>query len=165
MELCLIWAQARNRAIGRDGTLPWHSPEDLRHFKALTAGCPVVMGRKTWDSLPFKPLPGRRNLVVSRTPGLKLEGAEVHGSLPAALGAAFDPSMARVFVIGGQALYESAIEWAKRLFVTRVLVDVPQADAFAPEIDEGEFELVAQSQQSQTEPKLVFEEYARRHRA
>ena len=84
LPLCMIAALAENRVIGRDNQLPWHLPADLRHFKALTLGKPVIMGRKTWDSLG-RPLPGRLNLVVSRQAGLQLPGAEVFADLTAAL--------------------------------------------------------------------------------
>ncbi len=79
MNLGLVWAQSTSGVIGRDGGIPWHVPEDMAHFKQLTAGCTVVMGRRTWESLParFRPLPGRRNVVLTRQSGYRAEGAEV----------------------------------------------------------------------------------------
>lgn len=161
MEICLIWAQARNRAIGKNGTLPWHAPADLRHFKATTNGFPVIMGRRTWESLPFKPLPGRQNFVVSRRP--VEAGAVGCASLQDALALAGTAHPGKVFVIGGQALYEQAIQVADLLYVTQVDTEVPDADAFGPIIDENRFELVLQQAGAETEsPRLLFETYARR---
>lgn len=138
MEIALVWAQARGTdgrgAIGRGGTMPWHLPEDLAHFKRSTAGDPVVMGRRTWESLPerFRPLPGRENLVVSRDAAYAAPGAAVHPSLEAALAAA--EGAARVCVIGGGQLYREAMPVATELIVTRIELDVLDADTFAPEI-------------------------------
>ena len=111
-ELVLIAAMARGRVIGREGRLPWHLPEDLAHFRAATRGHAVVMGRKTWDSLParFRPLPGRRNLVVTRNPAWHAEGADVAQSLDEALARVSGDD--RVFVIGGAELYATALPLA-----------------------------------------------------
>jgi dihydrofolate reductase len=129
--LTLVVARARNGTIGRNNTLPWRLPEDLAHFKRTTLGAPIIMGRKTWDSIG-RPLPGRRNIVVSRNPALKLEGAEVVGSLEAAqllcIGAE------QVFLIGGAQLYAEALPSADRLVVTEIDADV-EGDAFFPTID------------------------------
>ena len=139
LDISLVWAQARDGAIGRDGTMPWHLPEDLAHFKAVTLGGPVLMGRCTWESLPerFRPLPGRENFVVSRQPGFVAEGAVVVGSLDAALAAAANGGGGRVSVIGGGQLYRAAMPAATELIVTRIDLDVPDADTFAPEIGPG----------------------------
>ena len=111
----LIAAVARNGGIGRDNELLWRLPEDMARFKALTMGRPVIMGRKTWDSLPpkFRPLPGRRNLVLSRDSSLQLEGAEVFGTLTDALAACADST--ELFVIGGAQIYAEALPLADRL--------------------------------------------------
>jgi dihydrofolate reductase len=129
----LVVAHARNRVIGRDGDLPWHLPGDLRHFRELTAGGTVVMGRKTYESIPdrFRPLPGRRNLVLSRTPGLALEGAEVFGTLEEALAACEGEEC---FVIGGGATYEQALALADRVYATEVDAEVA-GDTHFPELD------------------------------
>ncbi|WP_432523790.1 dihydrofolate reductase [Kineococcus sp. SYSU DK006] len=126
----LVWAQSANGVIGVDGRLPWHVPEDLAHFSALTSGTTVVMGRATWESLPprFRPLPQRRNVVLSRTPGYRAEGAEVCGDLAAALASA-----PRVWVVGGRAVYEAALPHADRLEVTEVDL-VVDGDTAAPAI-------------------------------
>lgn len=130
-EIIVLVAVARNRVIGRDNQLPWHLPEDLQHFKALTVGHTVLMGRKTWESLPprFRPLPGRRNLVVSRQAGYAADGAEVAHSLPEALRLAATAD--KVFVIGGADIYAQALALADTLEITEVDLD-PPGDAFFP---------------------------------
>ena len=118
--LSLIAAVARNGAIGNNNDLVFRDPVDQKHFRAVTMGCPVIMGRKTWESLPerFRPLPGRRNVVVSRQPTLNVSGAELANSLDAALAATADAL--QVFVIGGGALYAEALPRADRLVLTEV---------------------------------------------
>ena len=130
--LILIAAVAQNRAIGLNNQLLWHLPEDLAHFKTVTAGHTVLMGRKTWDSLPprFRPLPGRRNLVLSRQADYCPAGAEVATSLLAALDLAEQDDA--VFVIGGATLYAQALPLAERLILTEV-EDAPPADSYFPE--------------------------------
>ena len=132
--LGLIWAQSTTGVIGLGGHLPWHLPEDLTHFRQVTDGHPVVMGRATWASLPerFRPLPGRANLVLSRDPAFVAPGARVAGSLDAALATLHDE--AQVWVIGGAAVYVAALPTADRLEVTEVEVDTV-GDAFAPAVD------------------------------
>src|SRR3954469_22498852 len=132
MKLALIYARARNGVIGKDGGLPWHLPEDLAHFKRVTMGCPVIMGRKTWDSLPpkFRPLPGRANMVVTRDPQWKAPGAERAASLPQALHLAADQPQA--WVIGGAQIYAQALSLADRVEITGVDADF-EGDAFAPD--------------------------------
>ncbi|WPB57951.1 dihydrofolate reductase [Xylophilus sp. GOD-11R] len=127
----LIFARAANGVIGRDNALPWHLPEDMAHFRALTRGCPVVMGRKTWDSLPerFRPLPGRRNIVVTRQAGWAATGAEAAGGLRAAL--ALCDGAADVWVIGGAQIYAEALPFADGVEVTEIHRDF-DGDAFAP---------------------------------
>ena len=137
-ELVLIAAVARNGVIGRDGGLVFQEPADQRHFRQATLGCPVIMGRKTWDSLPprFRPLPGRRNIVVSHNPGLAAIGAEVTADLPAALAAAADAP--RVFVMGGAQLYAQALPLAQRLMLTEVDAELP-GDVHFPAWDRSQF--------------------------
>jgi dihydrofolate reductase len=133
-RLTLIAAVARNGVIGRDNQLPWRLPEDLMRFKAVTAGNGVVMGRKTWESLPesFRPLPGRRNIVVSRNPDYVAEGATVVDSVAAALGIAADTN--EVFVIGGAELYAQALPLADCLQLTEIDADF-EGDARFPDFD------------------------------
>ncbi len=132
MKLHLIWAQARNGVIGKGGTLPWHLPEDMAHFKAKTAGCPVIMGRKTWDSLPakFRPLPGRRNIVLTRSSGWHEAGAESFSSLDAALRQC--AQVDTVWVIGGAEIYRQALPLADLAEVTEIDADF-DGNAHAPE--------------------------------
>ncbi|HQR04180.1 MAG: dihydrofolate reductase [Proteobacteria bacterium] len=133
MPLALIAAVARNGAIGKDNQLLWRIPEDLRFFKSTTLDATVIMGRKTWESLPaqFRPLPRRRNIVVSRQAGYAAPGADVAASLERALEMAADAS---VFVIGGAELYALALPRAERLILTEVDL-APDADAFFPDFD------------------------------
>lgn len=134
-ELCLIVAMTPERVIGVNNTLPWHLPRDLQHFKNTTMGCPVIMGRKTWDSIG-RPLPGRLNVVVSRQPDLQLEGATVVHSLDEAIGRLKDQD--RVFVIGGANIYQQALPLASRLFLTEVDTSV-DGDAWFPQTDDSEW--------------------------
>ena len=135
VSLALIAAVADNRVIGCDNRLPWHLPADLRQFKALTLGKPIIMGRKTWDSLG-RPLPGRLNIVVSRQQGLQLAGAEVFDTLHAALQRAEQWAQAQgvteLMLIGGGELYAQALPFAQQLYLTRVHTS-PDGDAFFPE--------------------------------
>lgn len=130
-RLTLIAAVARNGVIGRDNAIPWRIPGDLPRFKRITLGHPVIMGRRTWESLG-RPLPGRRNLVISRTPGLALAGAEVFASLAQALAACADAT--EVFVIGGTEAYREALPRAQRLLLTEIDADV-DGDAHFPRFD------------------------------
>ena len=131
MKLNLILARARNGVIGKQNALPWHLPEDMAHFKRTTLGCPVIMGRKTWDSLPvkFRPLPGRLNVVVTRQPDWSAEGAVVVNSLEAACAAC--PIESTAWVIGGAELYAQALALASSAVVTELDADF-EGDAFAP---------------------------------
>ena len=135
MILGAIWAQGRERAIGKNGALPWRLPEDLALFRRVTSGHPVIMGRKTWDSLParFRPLPGRTNIVLSRSPSFAAEGATIARSLDEACDRLNSAELG--WVIGGADIYAQAIRIAGILVVTDVDINVDGADAFAPEID------------------------------
>lgn len=139
VQLALIAAVARNRVIGRDNDLVFRDPADQRHFREATLGCPVVMGRRTWQSLParFRPLPGRRNLVVSRDAHFDAPGAEVTTSLQAALDRLRDAP--RVFVIGGGQLYAQALPLAQRLVLTEIDADL-DGDSHFPEWDRSQFD-------------------------
>ena len=130
----LVWAEARGGVIGADGGMPWHVPEDLAHFKQVTAGAPVIMGRKTWESLPerFRPLPGRRNIVVTRSDDWAHDGVDTAASLDDALRRAEVDAPDRIWVIGGGGLFREAIGRADRLEVTELDLDV-DGDTFAPD--------------------------------
>ncbi|WP_105034385.1 dihydrofolate reductase [Cryobacterium aureum] len=129
MTLGLIWAQTREGVIGANGVMPWHLPEDLAHFRAVTSGSAVIMGRRTWDSLPerFRPLPGRQNIVITRQQGWAAEGASVAHTLEDAL--AITSSV--VWVIGGAEIYRLALPFAGILEVTEIDADIP-GDTHAP---------------------------------
>jgi dihydrofolate reductase len=190
MKLGLIYARARNGAIGLHGQLPWHLPEDLAHFKAITTGCPVIMGRKTWDSLPsrFRPLPGRRNLVVTRQAAWQAEGAERAGSVAAAIAIAIaatpassapkagsGPGMAalptdtagsvgapdRAWVIGGAELYALAEPLADVAEVTWIDQDF-EGDAFAPTLGPAWREVARTDHRSASGLPYAFVRYERR---
>jgi dihydrofolate reductase len=147
VTLGLVWAQTPTGVIGRDGALPWRLPEDLAHFREVTDGHPVVMGRATWLSLPdrFRPLPGRLNVVLSRDPAFVASGARVAASLEAALAVAHDEAASaggEVWVMGGAAVYSAALPLADVLEITEVDVDV-RGDAFAPDVDPDGWRTIA----------------------
>ena len=133
----LIVASGRNGAIGRKGELIWHISDDLKRFKSLTTGYPVIMGRKTWESLPKKPLPGRRNIVVTSNPDYVAEGAEVVNEPVQALNITYGESP---FIIGGGEIYRTLMPFATRLHLTYVDEDAPDADTRL-DIDSSEWEL------------------------
>ena len=134
-RISVIAALARNRVIGIENRLPWRLPEDLAHFKALTLGHPILMGRKTFESLG-RPLPGRTNVVITRNPDYRPEGCLVADSIPAAIALCGEAD--EVFFIGGAELYAQAIPFADRLYLTEVDVDAT-GDAWFPDYDRGAF--------------------------
>ncbi len=140
--------------------MPWHLPEDLAHFKRVTLGAPVVMGRRTWESLPerFRPLPGRENIVVTRDAALVAPGARVVRSTADAFAAAGE----KIWVIGGGELYRAALPLATELVITRIDMTVPDADTFAPELS-SDWQLVDPGEPlvSQTGLGYRFERYLR----
>ena len=141
MQINLIWAQAHNRVIGNKGSMPWHLPEDLAHLKRSTMGSPVIMGRKTWDSIPlrFRPLQGRTNVVITRQSDWREDGALPANNMLEALSICehmsviLDPSPEQVWVIGGAQIYAQALPLAKRIIVTEIDADF-EGDAFAPQL-------------------------------
>jgi dihydrofolate reductase len=138
-ELILIAAMDRQRGIGKGNALLWHLPQDLQHFKRTTLGCPVIMGRKTWDSIG-RPLPGRRNIVITRNPAWAAAGAQPAASLEAALSlVGHEP---KVFVIGGAQIYAQALPQAHTLVLTEVDTQC-DADAFFPAWNAQEFKEVS----------------------
>ncbi|GAB2656516.1 dihydrofolate reductase [Prescottella soli] len=146
----LIWGQTTAGVIGRDNTIPWRVPEDMAHFKDTTMGHPVVMGRLTWDSLPsrFRPLPGRRNIVVTRQDGWAADGVETAHGVEQALSLAGDTA----WVIGGSQIYTAAMPFADLLSVTEIDAEI-EGDAFAPTIgdewvvgDEGDWHISEKSE-------------------
>ena len=139
-SLVLVVARARNGVIGRDGDLPWRLRSDLQRFKAITVGKPCIMGRKTWESLPLKPLPGRLNLVLSKDESFEAKGALVCTTLDEAVEIARETAQEdevdEICVIGGVALFAAALPRAKRLYVTEVEAE-PEGDAVFPAFDEA----------------------------
>ena len=141
--IALVVAHSANRVIGRDGALPWRLPTDLRRFRELTTGHAVVMGRRTYESLPerFRPLPDRRNIVLSTRAGFEAPGAEVFGDLEAALGACDRDC----FVIGGAITYSQALPRAARVYATQVAGEIA-GDAVFPELPAADWRCVDRSE-------------------
>jgi dihydrofolate reductase len=159
LPLSLIAALAQNRVIGIDNRMPWHLPGDFKYFKATTLGKPIIMGRKTWDSLG-RPLPGRLNLVVSRQTDLQLEGAEVYPTLDAAIARAeawaLEQGATEVMLIGGAQLYELGLAQADRLYLTRVAL-TPQGDAWFPAFDEALWQRVSTVENPAVDDKPAYD--------
>ncbi len=163
--VALVAAVARNGAIGRANDLLWRDAQDLAHFRALTLGSPVLMGRRTWDSLParWRPLPGRRNLVLTRNPQWRADGAEAAASLPAAL--ARLAGVPRVFVIGGAQLYALALPLADELHLTEIDADF-EGDTHFPPWPRAEFDEIARAPQRAADgTRFAFVHYRRRQPA
>ncbi|MBL0625216.1 type 3 dihydrofolate reductase [Aeromonas jandaei] len=135
MKISMIAAMAHDRVIGKDNQMPWHMPADLAHFKRVTLGKPVLMGRKTFESIG-RPLPGRRNLVISRNPDYQADGIEVVGSVEAALALLTDNEVAEVMVIGGGHLYAELLPKADCLYLTRIELEVEGDTRFPAFADE-----------------------------
>ena len=165
MIVSLIAALASNRAIGKDNALLWQLPEDLRHFRETTRGKPVIMGRKTWESLPdpFRPLPGRHNIVVSRDPAYQASGATLAGSLDDALRqAAAQTNAEEVFVIGGEQLYRQALPLADRLYLTEIEQNFA-GDVFFPDVQPHDWEeILRQPGQASSGLRFAFVVYLRK---
>ena len=144
MKLSLVVAAAENGVIGRDGDLPWRLPADLRRFRALTTGHHILMGRKTWESLPGL-LPERRHIVLSRQRDLRIDGVTVCPDLAAALAAARSAGETESFIIGGEAIYADALPHVDRIYLTRVRAEVA-GDARFPPFRQEEFEETAREE-------------------
>ena len=150
-KLSIIVAMAKNRVIGINNTLPWHLPEDLKRFRALTTGHHIVMGRKTYESLG-RLLPGRTTVIVTRNKNYQIEGALIANSLEQAMSLCKDD--AEVFLIGGAELYQTGIALADKLYMTEVALNV-EGDAFFPEFDLMEWEEIAREEHI-SEKSLTF---------
>lgn len=140
MTVSLIVAVSQNNVIGKDNRLPWHLPEDLKYFKNTTWAMPIVMGRKTWESLG-KPLPGRTNIVITRNNGFKADGAVVVNSLVEAEKIAREKDTKELFIIGGAEIFNMALPLANRLYLTRIHHEF-EGDVFFPPVDETKWKLV-----------------------
>lgn len=162
-RLHAIVAMGRNCEIGFRGDMPWHIPEDLKHFKEVTLGHPVIMGRSTWESLPVKPLPGRLNIVLTSQPDLLIDGALTAGSIQNAVNLCEgEPTP---FIIGGGRVYREAMPMLSLIHVTRIEADFPDADTFFPGINPDEWILKDSLplMTSRSGLKYRFETYERRH--
>ncbi|MFQ1813302.1 type 3 dihydrofolate reductase [Aeromonas veronii] len=140
MKISMIAAMAHDRVIGKDNQMPWHLPADLAHFKRVTLGKPVLMGRKTFESIG-RPLPGRRNLVISRNPDYQAEGIEVVGSVEAALALLAGSSVEELMVIGGGHLYAEMLPSADCLYLTQIDLAV-EGDTRFPAFDDGQWQRI-----------------------
>jgi dihydrofolate reductase len=166
MLLSAIVAYNPERAIGQNGGIPWHLPADLKYFRETTTGHCILMGRKTYASLG-RPLPNRTNIVVSRRPGLELQGCTVVQSLEAAVGLARSLGETEAFVIGGGELYRAALPLLDRLYVTEVDCPAPEADVFFPDWDEREWTLESRffrEKDAKNPLDCVFSRWARKGR-
>lgn len=141
MIISLVVAAAENNAIGKDNQLLWHLPNDLKFFKNTTWGMPVIMGRKTFESVN-KPLPGRFNIVITRQTDWKADGVIVAADLKDAIAKAAETNCKEVFVIGGGEIYKQAMDIANTIYITRVHAVIEDADTFFPVIDESKWALV-----------------------
>jgi len=137
-SITLVVATAENRVIGINGRLPWQIPDDLKRFKSLTLGKPCIMGRKTWQSLPRQPLPGRTNIVVTRDADFRAPGALIASSFERAVEMAAQENPPEIAVIGGENIFAAALPLAQRIYLTEVS-SAPDGDAFMPEIDLAEW--------------------------
>ena len=153
MTISLVVAAATNNAIGKAGKLPWHLPSDMKHFKNVTWGMPVIMGRKTFESLG-KVLPGRKNIVISRQPGWQAEGTVTVKNIEDALFVARATDAKEVMVIGGGEIYKTLFEKATRIYLTRVEAE-PEADTFFPSLNPGDWHLISQ-QIHEADEKNIF---------
>ena len=164
-NLSIIVAIAQNGAIGKDNDLLWHLSGDLKRFKRLTTGHPVVMGRKTWESLPKRPLPGRQNIVMTNNPDFRADGATVVHSINDLFKVLKDCDD-EVFVMGGAAIYKALLPFSQRLYITRVYRDY-EADVYFPTIDMSEFNLVNLGEPMLDEESgldYAYEEYERKYK-
>ncbi len=170
MQINLIWAQANHtsserQVIGKDGVMPWHLPQDLAHLKKSTLGCPVIMGRKTWESIPpkFRPLPGRDNIVLTRQADWTENGALPASTLREALLICerIYPTPAVVWVIGGAQIYAQALPLAHKAVVTQIDASF-EGDSFAPELDAAWTETARETHESATGLRYHFISYLRK---
>ena len=161
-KINLIYAASRNGVIGRDNTLPWHLPEDMEHFKACTTNAPVIMGRKTWDSLPPKsrPLPNRTNIVITQSEQWQAPGALRASSIEDAISQV--PDAPQVWVIGGSQIYDLALPYADQAYVTEI-DETYEGETYAPELTEDQWQIAESSElmTSATGLKYKFVVYSR----
>ena len=153
----LIAAMAKNRVIGKDNKMPWHLPADLQHFKQVTMRHPIIMGRKTFESIG-RPLPGRRNIVISRNQNLSLDGAEVFHSIQEALDSCHEDGAEEIMIIGGSNLYSQTLDLADRLYLTFIDLDVA-GDAHFPDWQHLSWQEIARETHSPDEKNAYNYEF------
>ena len=156
MTIALIVAMAENRVIGKENTIPWHIPDELQLFKKHTMGHPILMGRKTYESIG-KPLPGRTNIIITRSKGFSARGCEVYTDLKEALSRFQDE---KIFVIGGAEIFAQTLDLADELYITHVRKSI-SGDTFFPEFDETRFEITA-TESFDGEPPYTFMHYKKK---
>lgn len=171
VSLALIVARGANNVIGSRGTLPWHLNADMKFFKSLTAGCPIIMGRNTWESLPKRPLPKRENIIVSRAGNFLANGARVFTDIKTAHATAESIAAStekkQIFVIGGAELYREAISEVGVMFITEVAAS-PEGDVFFPKFDPEDWnieQVMEQSADSVNDHNFVINRYVRKQKA
>jgi len=154
----IVAMPVHNRVIGKNGFIPWNIPEDLKHFRVVTMGHPVIMGRKTWESLPekFRPLPGRKNIVLTKNREFSCLGAEVTHSKEDALKEAFSEGNSEIFIIGGAEIYKTFLPQIEKLYLSLIKINI-DGDVFFPEY-ENDFEII---KEEDTE-KITFQELKRK---
>ena len=155
MKIAIIAAKASNHSIGIEGRLPWHLPGDMAWFRAKTMGKPCIMGRKTWDSLPKKPLPGRTNIVISRNAALRAEGALTARSLDEALDIARASGAEEAMILGGGAIYGEAMPRADRIYLTDIAAPFP-GDTFFPLFNQRRWKVAFREDHLDVNPPHVF---------
>ena len=156
MEICLIAAMAHNNVIGKDNTMPWHLKEDLQHFKKVTMGCPIVMGRKTFDSIG-RALPGRENIILTRDKNYQVDGVTICHSREDLLEYLKENSIPKVFIIGGSQIYRMFLDVADKLYLTKIDLSV-EGDTHFPEFDAKDYEIIETERGvAEATPHLPFE--------
>lgn len=161
-KVTFIVAAAENNAIGKGNQMPWHLPNDFKYFKAKTMDHSIIMGRKTFESIG-KPLPGRRNIIISRQPTLNIEDVDVANSLQDVINYCRDER--EIFIIGGAEIFNQAMPMADEILLTRVHTNIEGADAFFPELPESDWELISQEKHNKDEKHqydYTFEVYKRK---
>ena len=156
--ISLIVGRDKNGAIGKGNTIPWHAPEDLKFFKRETLGGAIIMGRNTWDSLPFKPLKDRLNVVVT-SQGCDAE--HTSASVPEAIALAYALGYRRIYGIGGASIYREMISIADRMLITEVDLEVDGADTFFPDFDRADWQVLGDAKLRSEEPACHLFEYFR----
>jgi len=163
MKIAIIVAVANNNVIGVGNSIPWYCPEDLKYFKRTTLGFPVLMGRKTYDSLIIKPLPGRQNIVVSRNVDLSFPGCDLVMSIDQGIALAKSSDPEKLFIIGGADIYQQCLSFADELYITQVDVAV-EGDRYFPEVESAQWSLVQENIYAADEKNpynMVFKVYSK----